>query len=50
MTLYLHEPGSFRPLAQVRRTGAAGVGTLYHYQLDHLGTPQEVTNDDGRIV
>ena len=49
-TVYLHEPGSFRPLAQVRRTEPALPGTLYHYQLDHLGTPQEVTNDDGRIV
>ncbi|MGI4797028.1 MAG: RHS repeat-associated core domain-containing protein, partial [Janthinobacterium lividum] len=48
--VYLHEPGSFRPLAQVRRTNAATVGAIYHYQLDHLGTPQEVTNDDGHVV
>ncbi len=49
-TVYLHEPGSFRPLVQVRRTGRGLPGTLFHYQLDRLGTPQEVTNDDGRIV
>ena len=49
-TVYLHELGSFRPLAQVRRSGQGAPGTLYHYHLDHLGTPQEVTNDDGRIV
>ena len=49
-TVYLHEPGSFRPLAQIRRATPAGAGTIFHYQLDHLGTPQEVTNDDGRIV
>ena len=23
---------------------------VYHYHLDHLGTPHEVTNDDGRVV
>ncbi|MGI4745653.1 MAG: DUF6531 domain-containing protein [Janthinobacterium lividum] len=49
-TVYLHEPRSFRPLAQIRRTRPDALGTLYHYQLDQLGTPQEVTNDDGRIV
>ena len=49
-TVYLHEPGSFRPLAQVRREGVDGTSALFHYHLDHLGTPQEVTNDDGRIV
>ncbi len=48
--VYLHEPSSFLPLAQVRRANPAETGTLYHYHLDHLGTPQEVTNDDGRIV
>ena len=34
----------------MRRTDPSASGTIYHYQLDHLGTPQEVTNDDGRIV
>ncbi|MGI4792751.1 MAG: RHS repeat-associated core domain-containing protein, partial [Janthinobacterium lividum] len=49
-TVYLHEPRTFRPLAQVRRTNASAGGAIYHYQLDHLGTPQELTNDDGRVV
>ncbi|MCH4091694.1 RHS repeat-associated core domain-containing protein [Acetobacter sp.] len=43
-TVYLHEPGTFRPLALIR------AGAVCHYHLDHLGTPREVTNDDGRIV
>lgn len=43
-TVYLHEPGSFRPLALIRD------GAVCHYHLDHLGTPRGVTNDDGRIV
>ncbi|WP_108651045.1 DUF6531 domain-containing protein [Dongshaea marina] len=42
--LYLHEPGSFRPLAQVVD------GKTYHYQLDHLGTPRELTDAEGNIV
>ncbi len=49
-TIYLHEPGSFRPLAQVARTAPGEPGVVYHYHLDHLGTPREVTNDDGRVV
>ncbi|WP_161790483.1 RHS repeat-associated core domain-containing protein, partial [Inquilinus limosus] len=49
-TVYLFEPGGFRPLAQVRRPAAERPGTVYHYHCDHLGTPQELTNDDGVIV
>lgn len=49
-TIYLFEPGSFRPLAQVRRQAADQPGAVYHYHCDHLGTPQEITNDDGAIV
>ncbi len=41
---YLYEPGSFRPLAQIEN------GTVYHYHLDHLGTPRELTDDTGKIV
>jgi RHS repeat-associated protein len=41
---YLFEPGSFRPLAQVQDD------QVYHYHLDHLGTPRELTNEQGKIV
>ncbi len=41
---YVFEPGSFRPLAQVQDN------KVYHYHLDHLGTPRELTNDEGKIV
>ena len=49
-TIYLYEPASFRPLAQVRRGAATTPGAVYHYHLDHLGTPQELTNDNGDLV
>jgi RHS repeat-associated protein len=41
---YLHEPGSFKPLAQVRDD------KVYHYHNDHLGTPQLVTDNAGDVV
>jgi RHS repeat-associated protein len=41
---YVFEPGSFRPLAQVQDE------QIYHYHLDHLGTPRELTNEQGKIV
>jgi RHS repeat-associated protein len=41
---YVFEPGSFKPLAQVQDD------KVYHYHLDHLGTPRELTNDEGKIV
>ncbi len=41
---YVYEPGSFRPLAQVQDD------EIYHYHLDHLGTPRELTNEAGKIV
>lgn len=41
---YINEPGSFRPLAQVQDE------QIYHYHLDHLGTPKELTNEAGKIV
>jgi len=62
---YVYEPASYRPLACVQRSArtsrarvAAAAGepaaparsAVYHYHLDHLGTPREMTDADGRIV
>ncbi|UII73789.1 DUF6531 domain-containing protein [Pseudomonas sp. HN11] len=46
---YLYEPDSFRPLALLEGFGPKEAKP-YHYQLDHLGTPQELTAADGEIV
>ncbi|WP_426197805.1 RHS repeat-associated core domain-containing protein [Pseudomonas sp. DWP3-1-3b3] len=46
---YLYEPDSFRPLALLEGFGPKETKP-YHYQLDHLGTPQEITAPDGEIV
>ncbi|MFK9004415.1 RHS repeat-associated core domain-containing protein [Pseudomonas pergaminensis] len=46
---YLYEPDSFRPLALLEGFGPKET-KAYHYQLDHLGTPQELTVPDGEIV
>ncbi|MEB2649458.1 RHS repeat-associated core domain-containing protein, partial [Pseudomonas canadensis] len=46
---YLYEPDSFRPLALLEGFGPKET-KAYHYQLDHLGTPQELTASDGEIV
>ncbi|MGN7445495.1 RHS repeat domain-containing protein, partial [Pseudomonas lactis] len=46
---YLYEPDSFRPLALLEGFGPQAT-TPYHYQLDHLGTPQELTSPEGEIV
>ncbi|MGY2273245.1 RHS repeat-associated core domain-containing protein [Pseudomonas azotoformans] len=46
---YLYEPDSFRPLAMLDGFGPKEIKP-YHYQLDHLGTPQELTASDGQIV
>ncbi|MFV9652586.1 RHS repeat-associated core domain-containing protein [Pseudomonas citrulli] len=46
---YLYEPDSFRPLALLEGFGPEETKP-YHYQLDHLGTPQELTDPDGEIV
>ncbi len=40
----IYEPESFKPLAMVQD------GEVYHYHLDHLGTPQELSNQYGKIV
>lgn len=41
---YVYEPESFKPIAMVQD------GEIYHYHLDHLGTPRELTNQQGSIV
>ncbi|MGX9570243.1 RNase A-like domain-containing protein [Pseudomonas sp. CFBP 5748] len=45
---YLYEPGTFRPLAMLDGKGLNACP--FHYHLDHLGTPQELTNYGGQIV
>jgi len=45
---YLYEPGSFRPLAMLQGKGATA--EPFYYQLDHLGTPQELTSAAGEIL
>jgi len=47
---YLFEPGSFRPLALHEQDNTQASGSTYHYHLDHLGTPRELTDSDGKIV
>ncbi|XVJ50465.1 RHS repeat domain-containing protein, partial (plasmid) [Pseudomonas sp. UBT] len=46
---YIYEPDSFRPLALLEGFGPKDTQP-FHYQLDHLGTPQELTAPDGKIV
>ncbi|OOL36198.1 RHS repeat-associated core domain-containing protein [Pseudomonas sp. FSL W5-0299] len=46
---YIYEPGSFRPLAMLDGEGPLKA-TPYYYQLDHLGTPQELTDYSGEIM
>ena len=41
---YIYEPESFRPVAMVENE------KVYHYHLDHLGTPKELSDDDGKVV
>lgn len=48
--VYVHEPGSFRPLAQIRRHDPKAEGEVLVYWLDHLGTPQELSNGKGELV
>ena len=45
---YLYEPGSFRPLAMLQGKGSEA--EPFYYQLDHLGTPQELTSAGGEIL
>ncbi|WP_245749905.1 RHS repeat-associated core domain-containing protein [Marinobacter zhejiangensis] len=46
---YLYEPDSFRPLALIDGHGPEQA-RVYYYHLDHLGTPQELTNAQGHLV
>jgi len=46
---YIYEPGTFRPLAMLDGKGPRKACPFY-YQLDHLGTPQELTDFGGEIV
>ena len=46
--LYVYEQGGFRPL--VRADRAENGEAVYHYHLDHLGTPREMTDAQGQIV
>ncbi|MEX5585700.1 RHS repeat domain-containing protein, partial [Pseudomonas lurida] len=46
---YLYEPNTFRPLVLLEGFGPKET-KAYHYQLDHLGTPQELTAPNGEIV
>ncbi len=50
--IYLHEPNSYRPLLQLRNTSTNNnsADQVYYYHLDHLGTPQELTDAEGRVV
>ncbi len=46
---YVYEPGTFRPLAMLDGKGPRKACPFY-YHLDHLGTPQELTDYGGEIV
>ncbi|MDR9754992.1 RHS repeat-associated core domain-containing protein [Pseudomonas sp. SZMC_28357] len=46
---YIYEPGTFRPLAMLDGEDPLKAAPFY-YQLDHLGTPQELTDYSGEIV
>jgi RHS repeat-associated protein len=48
--VYVYEPGTFRPLALARRAGTGAGAAVYRYHLDHLGTPQELTDGAGRVA
>ncbi|WP_163133847.1 RHS repeat-associated core domain-containing protein [Agarivorans sp. Alg241-V36] len=43
-TWYLYEPDSHRPLAMIKQ------GQIYHYHLDHIGTPIRLSDEQGKIV
>ena len=46
---YLYEPDSFHPLAMLDGEGPLKAAPFY-YHLDHLGTPQELTDYSGEIM
>ncbi|WP_086934228.1 RHS repeat-associated core domain-containing protein [Agarilytica rhodophyticola] len=41
---YIYEPESFRPIAMIEDN------TIYHFYLDHLGTPKEISDQGGNLV
>ena len=45
---YVYEPGTFKPMALLKGHGTTH--EVYYYQLDHLGTPLELTDPSGKIV
>nr|WP_261977661.1 RHS domain-containing protein [Marinobacter sp. F3R11] len=45
----MYEPDTFKPLALVDGYGPEQ-SSIYYYHLDHLGTPQELTNARGDLV
>ncbi|KPQ28518.1 MAG: Rhs family protein [Marinobacter excellens HL-55] len=46
---FVYESDSFKPLALVDGYGTEQA-SIYYYHLDHLGTPQEITNARGDLV
>ncbi|WP_421195460.1 RHS repeat-associated core domain-containing protein [Aeromonas enteropelogenes] len=42
---FVYEPGSFKPLVQLEGEGQGA--EVFHYQLDHLGTPLALTRENG---
>lgn len=54
-TTYLFEPEqgnseSFKPVALVKTSTQQPQGEIYHIHTDHLGTPQEVSNEAGEVI
>ncbi|HEN8712391.1 TPA: RHS domain-containing protein [Pseudomonas putida] len=47
--LYLHEPGSYAPLARVDQA-EGDEQKIYYFHTDQIGTPLELTDSEGRIV
>ncbi len=43
-TWYVYEPNSHRPLVMIKQ------GQVYHYHLDHIGTPIRLSDEQGNIV
>ncbi|RMC33185.1 hypothetical protein C9E81_16710 [Paracoccus alkanivorans] len=48
--VYVYEPDSFRPAAQILRHSADAESKILLYWLDHIGTPQELSNENGELV
>ena len=45
---YVYEPGTFKSMALLKGHGTTN--EVYYYQLDHLGSPQELTDTGGKNV